>query len=79
MNDAGITPGSAHWLSQVEAASVVEGPDAVRWDAEADLVVVGCGGAGLAAALQGAESGLKVLALDRSGGGGSTAINGGII
>jgi 3-oxo-5alpha-steroid 4-dehydrogenase len=79
MNDAGITPTSPHWYSQVEAPEVLAQPGDVAWDAEADFVVVGCGGAGLAAALEAREAGLDVLALDRSGGGGSTAINGGII
>lgn len=79
MNDVAITPGSNHWYSEVEAPETFAQPDGVSWDAQADFVVVGCGGAGLAAALQAAESGLNVLALDRSRGGGSTAINGGII
>lgn len=79
MNDTSARPGTPHWYSAVEAPERVADPGAVPWDAEADLVVVGCGGAGLAAALEGAEAGLAVIALDRSSGGGSTAINGGIV
>jgi 3-oxo-5alpha-steroid 4-dehydrogenase len=79
MNDVSEAPGSAHWYSAVEAPERVSGADALTWDATADVVVVGCGGAGLAAAVEAAENRLEVLALDRSGGGGSTAINGGIV
>jgi 3-oxo-5alpha-steroid 4-dehydrogenase len=77
MEETANAPGSANWFSAVEAPERAEAGAA--WDAEADLVVVGCGGAGLAAALEGAERGLSVLALDRTAGGGSTAINGGIL
>ena len=79
MNDTSARPGAPHWYSQVEAPERVAGPDAVAWDAHCDFVVVGCGGAGLAAAIEGAEAGLRTVALDRSNGGGSTAINGGIV
>lgn len=79
MNDASARPGAPHWYSQVEEPERVAGADAVSWDAQADFVVVGCGGAGLAAAIEGAEAGLRTLALDRGNGGGSTAINGGIV
>nr|WP_184069634.1 FAD-binding protein [Sphingosinicella soli] len=79
MDDAqNIGPGSPEWLSAVEAAEVVDNPDAVAWDDEAELIVVGYGGAGVSAALEAAERGVDVLAIDRYDGGGSTAMNGGI-
>ena len=53
-------------------------PSARHWDDAADLVVVGFGGAGVAAALEAAEHGVSVLALDRYEGGGSSAANGGV-
>lgn len=62
----------------VEDPLVVDDPDALAWDEEADLVVVGLGGAGIAAALEALERGLTVAAVDRYEGGGSTAANGGV-
>lgn len=73
-----VAPGDPGWLSAVEAAHVVDGPEAIQWDDEAELVIVGYGGAGVATALEAAERGVDVLAIDRYDGGGSTAINGGI-
>lgn len=49
------------------------------WHDEADVVVVGLGAAGLAASIAAAEAGLDVVALDRSGGGGTSASAGGIL
>lgn len=49
------------------------------WSDEADVVVVGLGAAGLAASLEAAELGADVIALDRSGGGGTSANAGGIL
>ncbi len=57
----------------------VETPDALHWSASADVVVVGYGGAGAAAALQAREEGADVLAIDRFGGGGATGYSGGVI
>ena len=52
----------------------------VEWTAEADLVVVGFGCAGAAAALGGSEAGLDVVVIERAGGGGGTsAMSGGLI
>lgn len=50
----------------------------VEWDEVADLVVVGFGGAGASAAIDGAERGLKVIVLDRFEGGGATSFSGGV-
>jgi 3-oxo-5alpha-steroid 4-dehydrogenase len=49
------------------------------WSDEADVIVVGLGAAGLAASLEAAERGVDVIALDRSGGGGTSANAGGIL
>jgi 3-oxo-5alpha-steroid 4-dehydrogenase len=48
------------------------------WDREADVVVVGFGGAGACAALEAKAQGANVLVLDRFHGGGATAISGGV-
>lgn len=50
----------------------------LAWDDEADVVVVGFGGAGAVAALEAREAGADVLAIDRFGGGGATAYSGGV-
>lgn len=73
------TPGNPDWYSAVEAPEVLSDPGSGRWDETADFVVVGYGGAGIAAAIEAAERGLSVVALDRYEGGGSTALNGGIV
>lgn len=65
--------------TDVEDALVVDDPSAVTWDDEADFVVVGFGGAGVAATNQALDGGASVIAIDRYAGGGATAINGGII
>ncbi|MDE0883607.1 MAG: FAD-dependent oxidoreductase, partial [Myxococcota bacterium] len=44
-----------------------------------DLIVVGFGAAGACAAIEAAETGLKVLVLDRFEGGGASAISGGVV
>lgn len=79
MSEALAQPGSPQWFSDVEAAETVADAATAHWDASADMVVVGYGGGGVAAALHGAEQGLSVIALDRFNNGGSTAMNGGIV
>ncbi len=49
------------------------------WDEEFDAVVVGFGGAGACAAIEAAERGARVLAIDRFAGGGATKMSGGVI
>jgi 3-oxo-5alpha-steroid 4-dehydrogenase len=44
-----------------------------------DLIVVGFGAAGACAAIEAAEAGASVLALDRFAGGGASAISGGVV
>jgi 3-oxo-5alpha-steroid 4-dehydrogenase len=51
----------------------------VRWDIEADVVVVGFGAAGACAALEAAAAGRSVVVLDRFAGGGATALSGGVV
>jgi 3-oxo-5alpha-steroid 4-dehydrogenase len=63
----------------VEAPVVIDNPDAVQWDDNADVVVVGFGGAGACAAVEAREQGADVLAIDRFGGGGATRYSGGLV
>ena len=51
----------------------------MRWDIEADIVVVGFGAAGACAALEAAAAGRSVVVLDRFTGGGATALSGGVV
>ena len=59
------------------------GNEAVRGggtaEAQADVVVVGFGGAGVCAALQAVEEGASVLVVERFDGGGATRISGGVV
>jgi 3-oxo-5alpha-steroid 4-dehydrogenase len=63
----------------VLAPLTVDRTDDIAWDEEADVVIVGFGGAGVVAALQAREDGADVLAIDRFGGGGATSYSGGVI
>lgn len=58
---------------------IVEDAGAVAWDSQADVVVVGFGGAGASAALQAHECDADVILIDRFGGGGTTGYSGGVI
>jgi 3-oxo-5alpha-steroid 4-dehydrogenase len=49
------------------------------WDERADVVIVGFGAAGACAAIEAAEAGADVLVLERFGGGGATAVSGGVV
>lgn len=50
------------------------------WDLEADVVIVGYGGAGAGAAIEAASAGADTLVLERAGaGGGSSALSGGYV
>jgi 3-oxo-5alpha-steroid 4-dehydrogenase len=50
-----------------------------HWDERADVVIVGFGAAGACAAIEAAGAGADVLVLDRFGGGGATALSGGVV
>ncbi len=59
---------------------VIDLGDVERWVREVDVLVVGLGCAGAAAALEATTAGASVLALERaSGGGGTSANSGGVI
>ncbi len=74
-----MKPDDPNWHSVIEAPQVVNDEVEINWDHTADVVVVGWGAAGAAAALEARERGLQVVALDRAEGGGVTAMSGGVI
>lgn len=61
-----------------ELPLVVTKSNGGAWDDEADVVIVGFGGAGACAALEARAHGADALVLDRFHGGGATAISGGV-
>lgn len=74
-----MKPQDPHWHSDIEAAAVVASADALQWDIETDVAVVGAGCAGASTALEAKARGAKVLLLDRFVGGGASGLSGGIM
>lgn len=73
-------PSSAQSSGKPFQSSGVGSADGVTWTKEVDVVVVGFGGAGSAAAIEAKEAGAEVVLLElNKQGGGSTAANGGYI
>lgn len=68
-------------MSGIEALSPlrVTNAEQLSWDERTELLVVGFGGAGACAAIEAADRGLAVLALERFAGGGATALSGGVV
>lgn len=66
-------------LGHAAAPEDVTGRKDAWWDEEVDVVVVGFGAAGAAAAIEAARAGARVLVVDRFGGGGATAMSGGVV
>ncbi|MFK0569609.1 FAD-binding protein [Endozoicomonas sp.] len=65
--------------SEDRNALKVESADQIQWHDERDVVVVGFGGSGVAAALEARYHCVSVLAVDRFFGGGATARSGGVV
>ncbi|MEK9649744.1 MAG: FAD-binding protein [Gammaproteobacteria bacterium] len=78
MLETELNPKSDKWFSNVEEPKIVSDASLIAWDDEADLVIVGLGGAGIATALESLEQGLSVIGLDKTSGGGATARSGGV-
>jgi 3-oxo-5alpha-steroid 4-dehydrogenase len=74
-----MKPDNANWHSNIEAPLSVKSGDDIEWSETADVVIIGLGGAGVAAGLQALENGLSVIAVDRFEGGGATKASGGVI
>lgn len=69
----------SEWAKTIETALMVGDANEVTWHDEADMVVIGLGGAGVSAAIEGLENGLSVLAVDRFESGGATKASGGVV
>ncbi len=67
-----------HWHSRIKAPREETSPQSVQWDEEADVVIIGLGGAGICAALEALDRSASVLAIDRFRGGGATRLSGGV-
>ncbi|RZT94879.1 3-oxo-5alpha-steroid 4-dehydrogenase [Advenella incenata] len=76
MQDQDITPAGEGAI--IEEPLILGSADAVQWDVEADVIVVGFGGAGACAAIEAADQGCNVVIVDRFEGGGATALSGGV-
>ena len=74
-----MKPNDPEWFSDIEPAITVASADALQWDTETDVAVIGAGCAGAAAALEAKANGAKVLLLDRYIGGGASGMSGGIM
>ncbi|MEI8299959.1 MAG: FAD-binding protein [Pseudomonadota bacterium] len=62
----------------IEDPLVLANAAAIVWDDETDVIVIGLGGAGAAAALEAREKGADVVVIERFEGGGSTVLSGGV-
>ena len=74
-----MAKGKKTWApNPAEPPWVLTSTNGESWDEEADVVIVGFGGAGVCAALEAQAEGARALVLDRFHGGGATAISGGV-
>lgn len=65
-------------ILSTQASAQPAAPDDITWDKEADVVVIGYGGAGAASAISAFDAGAEVLILEKMArGGGNTAVSGG--
>jgi len=74
-----MIPEDKNWHSDIQAPLKLAAAGDIDWSSETDVIIVGLGGAGVAAALQSIENGLSVIAIDRFEGGGATKASGGVI
>lgn len=74
------TPASSAAASSADSAAASGAADAGEWDYEADAVIVGGGGTGLAAGRAAIDAGASVIILEKTGiTGGTTTFSGGVM
>ena len=66
-------------VTDVQPALRVENAEALLWDDQCDVLVIGWGAAGACAALEARANGADVLVADRFTGGGASAKSGGVV
>ncbi len=74
-----LTAATADGTLPIDAPIRVDTADSAPWESTCDVLVVGCGAAGAAAAIVACEAGSDVCIVDRFEGGGATAKSGGIV
>lgn len=67
------------WAKSIETPEELPNPNNFKWDRSCDMLVIGLGGAGVSASLEGLERGFSVIAVDRFEGGGATKASGGVV
>lgn len=79
MSDRSTPRPSTGGTLPIDPPRTVPRADDASWDQACDVLVVGFGAAGAAAAIAARESGAEVLLIDRFDGGGATARSGGVV
>lgn len=74
-----LQPGDPQWHSPVQSPLCMSDAEQPAWLDEADVVIIGLGGAGVCAAIEALDAGCIVIAIDRFSGGGATRMSGGIV
>ena len=60
-----LIPGNDQWYSRVKKPLQPSSMQEIDWNEETDVLVVGCGGAGISAALEASERKSEVIIIDR--------------
>ncbi len=77
--DATPRVGKFSTVTPIEPVLEVSSADELVWSDGADVLVIGWGAAGACAAIEARAAGASVLVIDRFGGGGASALSGGVV
>ncbi len=78
-DSASPPPSRSDGTLPIESPITLDDASGARFERECDVLIVGFGAAGAAAAIAAREAGADVVVLDRFGGGGATARSGGVV